>query len=76
MPAPNELPRACDYCGADKEIRPYGPRGERICFACAFATPERKRETEQAFSTQLAACGEFAVAGTEAGPVPFERKPS
>lgn len=66
----------CYDCGADKECRPYGPGGAMVCFACAFSTPERKRETEQAFVTQLDACGPVAVAGDEAGPYPFERKPS
>lgn len=29
-----EEPDECELCGAFKELRPYGPNGERICFAC------------------------------------------
>ena len=24
----------CELCGAIEETRPYGPNGERICYAC------------------------------------------
>jgi hypothetical protein len=24
----------CEFCGEQKELRPYGPNGERICFRC------------------------------------------
>lgn len=27
-------PGQCDLCGAIAELRPYGPNGENICFAC------------------------------------------
>ena len=30
-----EKPLQCDYCGKIKELRPYGPNGECICFPCA-----------------------------------------
>ena len=26
----------CEFCGKVDELRPYGPRGERICFDCAI----------------------------------------
>lgn len=26
----------CELCGIVAELRPYGPRGARICFACAM----------------------------------------
>lgn len=32
-PEPSEI---CELCGALAELRPYGPRGERICFACGM----------------------------------------
>lgn len=41
-----EVPEGkCDVCGNDSELRPYGPRGEWICFDCAMkdeATTARK----------------------------------
>lgn len=37
----------CTDCGRDRELRPYGPRGERICFECAMATPESKSIAER-----------------------------
>lgn len=31
----------CELCGAaDKELRPYGPNGERICFECGMRDEE------------------------------------
>ena len=37
----------CEYCSKFKECRPYGPKGERICFDCAMkdkATTEKMME--------------------------------
>lgn len=62
-------------CGATKDLRPYGPRGEWVCFQCAFATPEDKRSTEAAFRLQLDAAivagNGVAIAGSEVGPYPY-----
>ena len=30
----------CEFCGKSKELRPYGPRGERICFNCGMKDQE------------------------------------
>jgi hypothetical protein len=27
-------PGTCELCGKMAELRPYGPKGEEICFAC------------------------------------------
>ncbi len=35
-----ERPQQCDYCGEIKELRPYGPNGECICFKCAMKDKE------------------------------------
>ena len=66
----------CYYCGdTEKDTRPYGPGGAPACFACAFASPERKLQTEGAFdalmnaATVLACDGAVAV-GSSAGPQP------
>lgn len=35
----------CELCGKTAELRPYGPRGERICYECGMkdeATTERQ----------------------------------
>lgn len=29
-----EPDRPCELCGKIAETRPYGPKGERICFEC------------------------------------------
>jgi len=58
------------------ELRPYGPRGEWVCFACAFSTPERKAQTEASFSAQINACGDGAVIGEPTGPRPHQRSRS
>ena len=39
----------CDMCGEIRELRPYGPNGEVICFPCATATPEAEKATKAAF---------------------------
>jgi hypothetical protein len=31
-----EEPDKCELCGKVAELRPYGPRGERICFDCGM----------------------------------------
>lgn len=68
-----KLPSECFYCGgADKEMRPYGPKGAYVCFACATATPERDKQTAQAFGAQLDAAGPVALIGEETGPRPLD----
>ena len=29
-------PRRCEFCKEVKELRPYGPNGESICFTCGM----------------------------------------
>jgi hypothetical protein len=31
-----EPPAFCELCGKLDELRPYGPKGERICVECAM----------------------------------------
>lgn len=31
-----EAPQQCDLCGRIAELRPYGPRGEMVCFRCGM----------------------------------------
>lgn len=31
-----EKPQQCDFCGKIAELRPYGPKGECICFQCGM----------------------------------------
>jgi len=31
-----EKPQQCDFCGEIRELRPYGPNGETICFLCGM----------------------------------------
>lgn len=37
MPEP---PATCELCGQYRELRPYGPKGERVCLECAKKDPE------------------------------------
>lgn len=30
----------CELCGAEKELRPYGPNGENVCFPCGMKDEE------------------------------------
>ena len=63
----------CYRCKGAKELRPYGPAGELVCFACAFATPEAKAETEKNFGRLLDGAGPIAIL-TESGPQPLGGK--
>ena len=29
-------PQGCDLCGEVRELRPYGPNGEWVCFQCGM----------------------------------------
>jgi hypothetical protein len=29
-------PQKCELCGEIDELRPYGPKGENVCFDCAM----------------------------------------
>jgi len=31
-----EKAQQCDLCGIIAELRPYGPKGETVCFKCAM----------------------------------------
>lgn len=31
-----EEDRRCELCGDVTECRPYGPKGEQVCFACGM----------------------------------------
>jgi formylmethanofuran dehydrogenase subunit E len=35
-----ESDRRCELCGEIEETRPYGPNGERVCFACGMKDEE------------------------------------
>lgn len=36
----DEQPQQCDFCGRVEELRPYGPRGEMVCFDCGMKDEE------------------------------------
>ncbi len=41
-------PAKCEMCGEEAELRPYGPRGENICFSCGM---KDEKATQRAFSS-------------------------
>ncbi len=43
-------PQGCDLCGEVAELRPYGPKGEWICFPCGM---KNKKATEAAYEKRL-----------------------
>ena len=45
-----EKPQQCDFCGEIAELRPYGPKGEAICFDCGM---KDKASTRQMMSKVL-----------------------
>ncbi len=66
----------CHYCQTTSDLRPYGPGGSMVCFACAMQTPERKEETKRNFAVQLyASDGPACIDGTEVGVYPAQHNP-
>lgn len=45
-------PEACEYCGKEEELRPYGRNGAKICFTCGMMD-ENIATTDQAFNDVL-----------------------
>lgn len=43
-------PDCCELCGDRKELRPYGPNGENICFPCGM---KDESTTAQMFAKHL-----------------------
>jgi hypothetical protein len=39
-----EDPDTCEMCGRFEELRPYGPKGEKVCFDCAMKDPKGTEE--------------------------------
>jgi hypothetical protein len=31
-----EQPGICVFCGQEADVRPYGPKGETLCYSCAY----------------------------------------
>ena len=47
-----EEPRCCEFCKEVKELRPYGPHGESICFDCMKKDePAAERQFAKRFET-------------------------
>lgn len=40
----------CELCGKEAELRPYGPKGERICFDCGM---KDQKTTERQFAKHV-----------------------
>lgn len=40
----------CEFCGKYEEIRPYGPKGEKLCFDCGM---KDENSMEKQFQKQL-----------------------
>ncbi len=43
----SERPKPCELCGAYKETRPYGPKGEEVCYPCGM---KNKPAAERGFN--------------------------
>ncbi len=52
-----EKPQQCDFCGKIRELRPYGPNGECVCFRCAMKDEEscKARMNHHLFGPEIAA---------------------
>jgi hypothetical protein len=47
---PHDYDGKCEMCGQQDELRPYGPGGKNVCFACAMKDEE---EAKRQFSARL-----------------------
>ena len=56
------LPKVCELCGKSAELRPYGPKGEWVCFACGM---KDKQAAEKQFSKRLEGVDTLIVAKPE-----------
>jgi len=45
-----EPPKKCQLCGKTAETRPYGPKGEDVCFECGM---KDEPAAERAFAKRL-----------------------
>ena len=67
----------CYVCQQSGDLRPYGPKGEMICYDCMKADPEREATAKRQFMAQLDGCGPVAVLdGSEVGPYPAKHHPA
>lgn len=41
-------PGRCEMCGAVEETRPYGPKGEEVCFSCGMKDEAAARRAFEA----------------------------
>ena len=65
----------CRVCGHPGDTRPYGERGQNICFSCM--KDGREDEAKMQFGAHLNAISETEIVLTEHGPIPasIARKP-
>jgi len=50
-----EEEQECELCGAFEECRPYGPKGEQVCFECGMKNKEttNRKMAEYIFGEKL-----------------------
>jgi hypothetical protein len=50
---PHDFDGKCEMCGAEDELRPYGPNNENLCFDCAMKDEEAaKRKFKEMLTGQ------------------------
>lgn len=68
----------CYFCSSTTAVlRPYGPGGSPICFACIKASPEREEAAALVYGALLDAADAISPSGLvtigeESGPRPFD----
>lgn len=57
----------------ERELRPYGPNGQPICFECATATPEADAAAKEVFGRLLDSADSKTGKAllTKEGPIPY-----
>ena len=48
-----EKEQICEFCGQEKETRPYGSGHKEICFECMMETRESWKEASRIFNDVL-----------------------
>lgn len=67
--------RRCYLCQQQGDLRPYGPQGQWLCFACMEANPAVEAEARRQFAAQIAGVQGPVAIGEEVGPYPAEHNP-
>jgi hypothetical protein len=71
----SDMTKVCYLCQKANDIRPYGPKGQWICFHCMKSSPKMEAAARAQLAAQLGAINGPGVIGEEVGPYPVAHNP-